>query len=197
MEERIILYRMLTEAWGNLGPNARRVFLGGLSSVTRFMEYESWCPSREIDGSIVEQFRSAVKGPGAELHREFIRVRDLLAQGQDDQAWRKRQRPRAASWHSACSSTRIATPRCAHCSCQQRRTRCTRSVTSPMTTTTETSYRRYASWRDPMALWSRSRRHCVSFALSCHWLLQAGRLALTRPRGCLSTATRFRTNYGV
>ena len=92
VEERIILYRMLTEAWGDLGPNARRVFLGGISSVTRFMEYESWHPSREIDRSIVEQFRSAVRGPGSELHREFIRVRDLLTDGQDDQAWRQRQR---------------------------------------------------------------------------------------------------------
>ncbi|MDE2824064.1 MAG: DEAD/DEAH box helicase, partial [Chloroflexota bacterium] len=92
VEERIILYRMLTEAWGDLGSNARWVFLGGIRSVTRFMEYESWHPSREIDRSIEEQFRSAVKGPGSELHSEFIRVRDLLADGQDDQAWRQRQR---------------------------------------------------------------------------------------------------------
>ena len=92
VEERIILYRMLTEAWGDLGHNARLVFMGWLSSVTRFREYESWYRSRKIDGSIVEQFRSAVGGPGAELHREFIRVRDLLADGRDDQAWRQRQR---------------------------------------------------------------------------------------------------------
>ena len=92
VEERIILYRMLTEVWGDLGHNARRVFLGGLSSVARFREYESWYPDREIDASIVEQFRSAVKGPGAELHREFIRVRDLLADGLDSGAWRQRQR---------------------------------------------------------------------------------------------------------
>ena len=121
------------------------------------MEYESWYPDREIDTSIVEQFRSAVKGPGAELHSEFIRVRDLLAGGLDNEAWRQRQRfrrqnlggsspthvwmrwsptwsswtnsnasvicstqrPRAASWHIACSNTRIATRRYARCSCRQ------------------------------------------------------------------------------
>ena len=92
VEERIILYRMLTEVWGDLGHNARRVFLGGLSSVARFREYESWYPDREIDASFVEQFRSAVEGHGAELHREFIRVRDLLADGLDNEAWRQRQR---------------------------------------------------------------------------------------------------------
>ena len=92
VEERIILYRMLTEVWGDLGHNARLVFLGGLSSVARFMEYESRYPDREIDTSIVEQFRSAVKSPGAELHSEFIRVRDLLAGGLDNEAWRQRQR---------------------------------------------------------------------------------------------------------
>ena len=83
---------MLTAVWGDLDHNARLVFLGGLSSVARFMEYESWHRDREIDASIVEQFRSAVKGPGAELHREFIRVRDLLADGLDNEAWRQRQR---------------------------------------------------------------------------------------------------------
>ena len=92
VEERIILYRMLTEVWGDLGNNARRVFLGGLSSVARFMEYEAQYPCREIDGSIVEQFRGAVKGLGAELHREFIHVRDLLADRLDKEAWRQRQR---------------------------------------------------------------------------------------------------------
>ena len=92
VEERVILYRMLTEAWGDLGHNARRVFLGGISSVARFIEYESRYPDREIDASIVEQFRGAVKGPGSELNREFIRVRDLLTDGQDDQAWRHRQK---------------------------------------------------------------------------------------------------------
>ena len=91
-EERIILYRMLTDAWGDLGHNARRVFLGGLSSVKRFKEYESWHRGREIDRSIVEQFRSAVKGPESELYSEFIRVRDLLTDGQDDQALHHRQR---------------------------------------------------------------------------------------------------------
>ena len=92
VEERVILYRMLTNAWGDLGQDARRVFQGWLDSTRRFMEYESRYPSRDIDWGIVEQFRSAVGGPGSELHREFIRVRNLLADGQDDQAWRQRQR---------------------------------------------------------------------------------------------------------
>ena len=92
VEERIILYRMLTEAWGDLGHNARRVFLGWLSSVKRFKEHESSYTNREIDPSIVNQFRSAVKGPGSELHSEFIRVRDLLTDDQDNEAWRHRQR---------------------------------------------------------------------------------------------------------
>ncbi len=92
VEERVILHRMLTDAWGDLGHNARRVFLGGLSSVRRFREYESWFPDRMVDESIVEQFRSAVQEPGEELHDEFIGVRDLLAHGHDDQAWRRRQK---------------------------------------------------------------------------------------------------------
>ena len=36
VEERVILFRMLTRAWGDLGPDARRVFQGGLASVARF-----------------------------------------------------------------------------------------------------------------------------------------------------------------
>ncbi len=88
-EERIILYRMLSEAWGDLGQGARKVFLGGISSVERFREYESWYPNREIDRNIVQKFENAVRGPGGELHREFIRIRDLLAGGIDD--WSKRR----------------------------------------------------------------------------------------------------------
>ena len=91
-EERIILFRMLTRAWGDLGPDARRVFQGGLASVARFREYESWYPDRPIDDSIVGQFQKQVGGTGSELHREFMEVRDHLAAGVDPEAWRIRSR---------------------------------------------------------------------------------------------------------
>ena len=83
---------MLTRAWGDLGPDARRVFQGGLASVSRFREYESWYPDRPIDDSIVGQFQKQVGGPGSELHREFMEVRDRLAAGIDPEAWRIRSR---------------------------------------------------------------------------------------------------------
>ena len=86
-EERVILFRMLTRAWGDLGPDARRVFQGGLASVARFQEYESWIPCHPIDDSIVRQFGKSVGGPGSDLHSEFVSVRDLLAAGNDPDAW--------------------------------------------------------------------------------------------------------------
>ncbi len=54
VEERVILFRMLTEAWGDLGHNARLVFLGGLRNVARFKEYEDSYEDRRVDQSIVE-----------------------------------------------------------------------------------------------------------------------------------------------
>ena len=87
-EERVILFRMLTRAWGDLGPNARRVFQGGLASVARFREYESWIPCHPIDDIIVKQFGKSVGGPGSDLHSEFESVRDLLTTGNDPGAWR-------------------------------------------------------------------------------------------------------------
>ena len=92
VEERIILFRMLTEAWGDLGPEARRVFKGGLVSVERFREYESWCPERRIDESIRAQFQKEVGGSGSELHNEFMRVRDQLTVDTDPESWRTRSR---------------------------------------------------------------------------------------------------------
>ena len=89
-EERIILFRMLTRAWGDLGPNARRVFQGGLASVARFREYESWHPDRPIDDSIAKQFAQRVGGRDSELYGEFVGVRDLLASETDPEAWRVR-----------------------------------------------------------------------------------------------------------
>ena len=46
VEERVILFRMLTQAWGDLGQDARLVFLGSLSGVERFRHYEYWYPER-------------------------------------------------------------------------------------------------------------------------------------------------------
>ena len=91
-EERVILFRMLTETWGDLGPDARVVFKGGLASVDRFREYESWYPNRRIDGNITAQFREEVGGPGSELHREYMSVRDRLVAGTDLEPWRIRSR---------------------------------------------------------------------------------------------------------
>ena len=88
VEERVILFRMLTDAWGCLGHGARHVFLGRLSSVKRFREYEAGFRSRQIDDGIVARFRCAVGNPGSELHREFVRVRDFVASCQD---WEARQ----------------------------------------------------------------------------------------------------------
>ena len=91
VEERIILYRMLTEAWGDLGRNARHVFKGSLSSVSRFRDYESWHPDREIDGNIVARFGREVGGPGSKLHHEFISVRDRVAERLDEESGRQRR----------------------------------------------------------------------------------------------------------
>ena len=91
-EERVILFRMLKRAWGDLGTDARRVFQGGLASVARFREYESWFPDRRIDDSISSQFEKQVGGHGSDLHQEFVSVRDHLAAGTDPDAWRVRSR---------------------------------------------------------------------------------------------------------
>ena len=42
VEERIILFRMLRDAWDDLGHNGRQVFLGSLRGVDRFRQYEQW-----------------------------------------------------------------------------------------------------------------------------------------------------------
>ena len=92
VEERVILFRMLTGVWGDLGPDARRVFKGGLASVDRFQEYESWYPERRIDESIWARFHKEVGGSGPDLHNEFMSVRDHLAAGTDPEPWRIRSR---------------------------------------------------------------------------------------------------------
>ena len=91
VEERVILFWMLEQAWGDLGYDARKVFLGGLKSVSRFREYESHYHVSEIDAGIVEKFQSAVGGPGSEIHQEFMRVRDQLTEGLNPESVRQRQ----------------------------------------------------------------------------------------------------------
>ena len=92
VEERVILFRMLMQAWGSLGPGARQVFRGNLRCVARFREYESWIPDYPIDQGIVKRFRDAVGGPGWPLHREFIRVRDRIATRSDQESMEQRRR---------------------------------------------------------------------------------------------------------
>ena len=77
--ERVILFRMLTQAWGNLGRGAREVFRGGLNSVRRFQQYESGMSDATIDPTIQDRFAGAVGGLEGALHVEFERIRDLLS----------------------------------------------------------------------------------------------------------------------
>ena len=77
--ERVILFRMLTQAWGNLGRGAREVFRGGLNSVRRFQQYEAGMSDVTIDRGIQDLFAGAVSAPGGKLHAEFEQVRDLLS----------------------------------------------------------------------------------------------------------------------
>ena len=91
VEERVILFRMLTQAWGKLGRSARQVFRGNLRTIARFREYETWIRDGHIDPGIVRRFRAAVGGPGFPLHREFERVRDRIAQRNDREAREQRR----------------------------------------------------------------------------------------------------------
>ena len=92
VEERIILFRMLTQAWGDLGRNARTVFLGSLRTVEIFRGHEARHPPRKIDASIEERFRRIVGGPGEPLHCEFVQMRDRVAQFPDSESRRLRLR---------------------------------------------------------------------------------------------------------
>ena len=89
-EERIILFRMLSEIWGDLGSNSRLVFRGGLRDVERFKQYEKWTKVRDIDSGIMDRFTERVGGPGSPLHCEFEEVRDRLAQSEDYEGRRRR-----------------------------------------------------------------------------------------------------------
>ena len=92
IEERIILFRMLSQVWGDLGPRSRRVFLGGLDSVSRFRDYEWRHWEREFDEGILEGFRHLVGGPNSQLHLEFLQVLKQVAYSQSTEArWRRRR----------------------------------------------------------------------------------------------------------
>jgi len=91
-EERVILFKMLSEIWGDLGEDARLVFLGGLSSVDRFRQYERWHSWRNIDEGILARYRKIVGCPGGALYKEFSEVRERLAESQDRMALRGRRR---------------------------------------------------------------------------------------------------------
>ena len=79
IEERIILYRMLRQVWGDIVRDRRLVFLGGLQSVARFRDYERWIPDRPIDAGIMHRFASSVGGNGSDLQREFVELSNALS----------------------------------------------------------------------------------------------------------------------
>ena len=91
-EERIILFRMLTRIWGDLGQEARKVFRGGLATVSRFRQYETWHRDREVDEGIMRRFGSSVGGPDSSLHREFTALRDRLSESEDGESLHLRRR---------------------------------------------------------------------------------------------------------
>ena len=92
VEERIILFRMLSQIWGDLGPRSRKVFLGGLATVSRFRYYEWVYGEQEFDGSILERFEKLVGEPNSQLHQEFMRVLDYVAHRDTTEARRRRRR---------------------------------------------------------------------------------------------------------
>ena len=78
VEERIILYRMLLQTWGDLVRRSRRVFLGGLQSVSRFQDYERYYPARPIDPGIVKRFHESVGDSGSSMYEEFLELSAAL-----------------------------------------------------------------------------------------------------------------------
>ena len=92
VEERIILYRMLREVWGDGVGHHRLVFLGGLKSVESFRYWEWRIHSRPIDPGIVRRFGEMVGGAGSELHEELLRLGGELAERPRREARRHRRR---------------------------------------------------------------------------------------------------------
>ena len=91
VEERIILYRMLRDAWGKLGSGVFRVFQGGVDSPGRFQELERGHPKPGVDHGIVERFHHAVGERGGPLFREYERVRDGLLRSSGTEAIKRRR----------------------------------------------------------------------------------------------------------
>lgn len=71
VEERIILYRMLCQIWGDFVRGRRLVFQGGISSIGRFRQYENWIQPRPIDDGIMQRFAEAVGSNNSALGNEF------------------------------------------------------------------------------------------------------------------------------
>ena len=92
IEERIILYRMLRQAWGASLGDQRQVFLGGLRSVDRFRDYERWIPERQIDAGIMQRFADAVGGSGSPLQQEFLDLSGALARNRTGETLAHRRR---------------------------------------------------------------------------------------------------------
>ena len=86
VEERIILYRMLQQIWGDAVRSRRLVFLGGLQSVQRFVDYDRSISVRRIDPGIMEQFAAAVGDVGSPLHQEFLDLSERLARNRTGEA---------------------------------------------------------------------------------------------------------------
>ena len=78
VEERIILYRMLCQIWGDVVRDRRLVFQGGISSIGRFRQYEGWIGPRPVDDGIMQRFAAAVGDSGSELHNEFLELGEAL-----------------------------------------------------------------------------------------------------------------------
>ena len=83
VEERIILYRMLLQAWGDSVRQSLRVFQGSLKSVYRFQNYVLEFRDPPIDPGIVQRFGQAVGGHGSPLYEEFVQLSQALARKQD------------------------------------------------------------------------------------------------------------------
>ena len=92
VEERIILYRMLQQVWGDMVRHRRHVFLGGLQSVGRFQDYERGIQGRPIDAGIMQRFAEAVGGSGSDVQQEFIELSNALSRNRSRETLAHRRR---------------------------------------------------------------------------------------------------------
>ena len=90
VEERIILFRMLSAVWGDLGAGARRVFQGNVASVARLRLYEDNLPAHAIDLGIMARFRNEVGDRRGAGYRSFLETRNRLRHSASAEARRAR-----------------------------------------------------------------------------------------------------------